>query len=420
MRRCVEVWLQIRYSDHGIRFQFFLTQHRLKQTGMMQAAYQIKQDVSRFGRCRGHDAVQFLQSARAVVTRGASSLLLLAASSPLALAQDDSIEDSLVPAYERVSETVSNTLTALPLLAISAAVVAAFWILGHWIGRSKLITQRVAPNPFVGELLSWTIRAALLLAGLLLAFRIMDATALLGSVLGGIGVLGLALGFAVRDTVENFIASVLLSVRQPFSAGDQVDIEGHVGRVLRLTSRATILMDADGNHIRIPNATVYKGISVNYTRNPHRRFQFEVGVDASIAPTEAQDIALEALKTIPTVLGDPGPGCLIKSLGDSNVVLSITGWVDQRVAAFGKTRSASIAVVKRALEDAEIAMPEPIYNVRIARGEVPVSGSVRRARNKRAPEPAPTRSELTPDEPVAGMEDDDAGKDLLSETAPKE
>ncbi|MEZ5537828.1 MAG: mechanosensitive ion channel [Thiolinea sp.] len=73
--------------------------------------------------------------------------------------------------------------------------------------------------------------------------------------------------------MENYIASILLSLRNPFQVNDFVSIDGHDGNVLRLTSRATILISPDGNHIRIPNATVFKAVITNFTRHPERRFQ---------------------------------------------------------------------------------------------------------------------------------------------------
>ena len=98
--------------------------------------------------------------------------------------------------------------------------------------------------------------------------------------LGAAGVAGLAVGFAVKDTIENYVASVMLSVRQPFRPNDHVVIDGKEGRVIRLTSRATVLMTLDGNHLRIPNGAVFKAVILNYTRNAERRFDFKLGVDA--------------------------------------------------------------------------------------------------------------------------------------------
>src|SRR3546814_8338036 len=82
----------------------------------------------------------------------------------------------------------------------------------------------------------------------------------------------------------------MLSLRQPFRANDHVVIEGHEGRVVRLTSRATILMTLEGNHLRIPNSTVFKAVILNYTRNPERRFDFELGIRSEEHTSELQSL----------------------------------------------------------------------------------------------------------------------------------
>src|SRR3546814_6765294 len=99
----------------------------------------------------------------------------------------------------------------------------------------------------------------------------------------------------LRDTVDNYVSSLMLSLRQPFRANDHVVIEGHEGRVVRLTSRATILMTLEGNHLRIPNSTVFKAVILNYTRNPERRFDFELGIDANDDPVDGMAVGLRAI-----------------------------------------------------------------------------------------------------------------------------
>lgn len=130
------------------------------------------------------------------------------------------------------------------------------------------------------------VRVVNIVADLIVALQILGATALLGLVLGSAGVIGIALGFAVRDTVDNYVSSLMLSIRQPFRANDHVLIGDSEGRVIRLTSRATILMTLDGNHLRIPNATAFKAIILNYTRNPQRRIEFNLGIDSDDDPMQ--------------------------------------------------------------------------------------------------------------------------------------
>lgn len=175
---------------------------------------------------------------------------------------------------------------------------------------------------------------------------------------------GLAIGFAVRDTLENYISSIMLSIRQPFRANDHVVIEGNEGRVARLTSRATVLMTLDGNHLRIPNSTVFKSVILNYTRNPERRFDFDLGIDADDDPIMAMTVGLDAMRALPFVLPDPEPTAIIKTVGDSNIVVTFMGWINQSSSDFGKSRSLAIRAVKTVLEEQGFTLPEPIYRLR--------------------------------------------------------
>jgi small-conductance mechanosensitive channel len=118
-------------------------------------------------------------------------------------------------------------------------------------------------------------------AGLLVALDLLDATALAGAVVGTAGLAGLVLGFAFKDSVENYLAGLLLALTQPFAQNDHIKLESHEGKVVRLSPRETILMKLDGNHVRLPNALVFRMPLTNFSRNPRRRFQFEVGVGPS-------------------------------------------------------------------------------------------------------------------------------------------
>ena len=96
--------------------------------------------------------------------------------------------------------------------------------------------------------------------------------------MSGTGLIGLILGFAFRDIAENFIASLLLSIQRPFKIDDVIEVEGRLGIVKKVTARATTLVDYDGNHIQIPNATVYKNIIKNLTAYPKMRGKVEIGI----------------------------------------------------------------------------------------------------------------------------------------------
>lgn len=281
------------------------------------------------------------------------------------LAVNRDLDSRIASTGRTLTEAVRQIVAVLPLLAVAVAIFIVFWLVGAWLGRRQALFRRFSPNVFIAGLLGQAAHLAFIVLGLIVALVLLDATALLGTILGAAGIMGLAIGFAVRDTVENYIASILLSLRNPFSVNDLVDVNGQLGNVVTLTSRATILLSPEGNHIRIPNAAVFKAVIVNYTRRPERRFDFDVGIDAECNLVGAQQIALETLRRVTGVLDDPSAAVIIDALGDSNVVLRCFGWVDQRKSSFGKVRSEAIRQVKEAFDEAGIAMPEPSYRLRM-------------------------------------------------------
>ncbi len=278
------------------------------------------------------------------------------------------VEDSSTPIFGDPSGRLQKVYRALPLYGVSLGVFLVIALLGHLLASWRRFWRLILPNPFLVELVSGAFRIVMLLVALIAAMNILGATAMMGTILGGAGVIGLAIGFSVRDTLENYISSIMLSVRQPFRANEHVVIDQHEGKVMRLTSRSTVLMTLDGNHLRIPNSTVFKAVILNYTRNPERRFQFDLGVDAADDPVAAMQLGLDRMKALPFVLKDPEPEAYIQTVGDSNIVLRFMGWVDQRETNFGKARGLAIAATKDALESGGFTLPEPIYRVRFDSG----------------------------------------------------
>ena len=310
------------------------------------------------------------------------------------------VDTNLAPALGQFGDDLRGLLRALPLVAAAIGIGFAIVLTGYLVASADRLWRWITPNAFMAELAATSLRLLFIILGLIAALEILGATALLGAVLGGAGVIGIALGFAVRDTVDNYVSSLMLSLRQPFRANDHVVIEANEGRVVRLTSRATILMTLDGNHLRIPNSTVFKAVILNYTRNPQRRFQFDLGVDADDDPVQAIGVGLAAIVRLDFVLDLPKAAAIIQDVGDSNILLRFFGWVDQTQTDFLKGRSLAIQTAKRALETAGFALPEPIYRLRFDDSAPPPmqlsdAGRTRPA----APSKAPHVLAATPMEP---------------------
>lgn len=334
-----------------------------------------------------------------------------------------------------LGDRIDGFVRLLPLIGVALAVWLAIALLGYLVAGLGHIWRRLAPNSFLAELIASAIRFVFVVGGLVIALEILGATALLGAVLGGAGLIGIALGFAMRDTIENYVASLMLSVRQPFRANDHVVIDGQEGRVIRLTSRATVLMTLDGNHLRIPNGQVFRAIILNYTRNPQRRFDFDLGIDADDDPDAARLLGRETLAGLDFLLADPPPETQVVEIGESNIVIRFLGWIDQREADFMKARSRAIVAVKAALENGGFALPEPIYRLRfdersarLPRGNIE-AGKAGTAPGKpvRVATPAPAEEDVAPREEVAEMvarerrePTEGQQKDLLDSSKPVE
>lgn len=282
-----------------------------------------------------------------------------------ALVVETDLRRRLQPAVERTREKGMAFLRFVPSFLLGLAVVATGAVAGGWLSRRRLPFRRAEANPFVENLVRQAVRAGVLLLAVILALDLMGIAALVGAVLGAAGVLGIAVGFAFRDIVENYLAGILLSIRQPFAVRDHVRLAGEEGRIVRLTGRETVLMTLDGNHVQVPNATVFKSVITNLTRNPRRRFLFTVGVAPDEALDRALGVARETLAGQAGVLEQPPPAVRVQELGDSSVTLQIIAWVDQTESDFGKVRSRAIRAIKEAFEEAGVRTPPPEFGVRL-------------------------------------------------------
>ncbi len=304
------------------------------------------------------------------------------------------VVERLNPAVDRFRSRLIQLVSYLPLLAVACAAFLLVVTIGFLLARMRQPWDRLAPNGFIADIYRQIIRLLFIVSGVVVALDILDATRLLSTILGAAGIVGLAIGFAVRDTVENFIASIMLSVRQPFRPNDAVEINGDEGKVIRLTSRATILLSFDGNHIRIPNATVFKSRIVNYTRNAERRFLFDIGVAPDTDLAKALSLAEEVLEGLPFLLASPAPAVWTQDVGDSTITLRVTGWIDQTKTGLLLAKGEAIRLLLARFTEAGIDMPEPSFRVHMTDTAI---ASTPKATTPRASASAKAQSDVVAD-----------------------
>ena len=259
----------------------------------------------------------------------------------------------------QLKELSRATVGALPMLVFAILVLTVAWFLSRLVAR---ILRRFLPRSIKSDLLrrvtSKGIGLLIFLVAVYLVLRVAGLTQIALTLAGGTGVLGLALGIAFREITENFLASIYLSIQKPFDVGDLVEVTGLLGYVQRVTARTTILMTLDGNHVQIPNATVFKNTIRNFTSSPNRRVDFVIGIGYDVSIPFAQQTAMQVLRDHPAVLKDPEPWVLVDSLASSTVNLRIYLWLNGKEHSWLKVRSAVIRLTKAAFQQAGISLPD--------------------------------------------------------------
>ena len=263
------------------------------------------------------------------------------------------------PTFQVLNDLARGLVRLLPLIVVAVVVIALSWIFARltvYVLRRRLLALSL--SRLLREVLARAGGIVVMLVGLYLVLRIAGLTQLALTVVGGTGLIGLVLGIAFRDITENFLASLFLSLQQPFREGDLVEVANITGYVQRLTSRTTVLLTLDGNQVQVPNSTVFKSTIRNFTSNPNRREDFMVGIGYDDSISFAQEVALKVLAEHPAVLNEPEPLVLVDNLGSSTVNLRVYFWLDGGRHSWAKVKSSVIRLVKRAFQDSGISLPD--------------------------------------------------------------
>lgn len=307
------------------------------------------------------------------------------------------VDWDFTPAWDEAQRLLQQGQRVLPLLLLAAVVLFASWLAARLVTRlARVVLARWVVSPLLLKVLTRAIGIPVLLLGLYLVLQFAGLTRLAVTVLGGTGLIGLAIGFAFRDIAENFLASLLLSIRNPFNAGDFIEIGAFQGIVRNLNTRTTVLLTVEGNQVQIPNATVYKSVITNYSASPNRRADFRVGIGYDDPTEKAQEIISALLLGHEAVKDEPAPIVLVDELAASTVNLRAYFWFDSATYSPDKLRSALMRQTKRALQSAGISMPDEAREVVFPQG-VPI-------RRETAPgKPEEARAEST--QPRAAVQD---------------
>ena len=246
---------------------------------------------------------------------------------------------------------------------ISALVV---FVLGRWL--AKLIVKalsKVMKRASVDETLVNFLGNVLYVA--LLVVVIIAALDRLGvnttSVLAVFATAGLAVGLALKDSLSNFAAGVMLIIFKPFKVGDFVEAGGSAGTVEEIRIFSTIMRTPDNREITIPNGQIYSGTIINVTARDTRRIDLVFGIGYSDDLVKARDLIWNVINSDDRILKDPEPAVALAELADSSVNIAVRPWV--KTSEYWAVRSDILEKVKQAFDNNNISIPFPQRDVHL-------------------------------------------------------
>lgn len=182
------------------------------------------------------------------------------------------------------------------------------------------------------------------------------------SIVAGLGIVGIAVGFAAQSTLSNFIAGITLLIERPFRIGDWVTINGQDGKVVKIALRTTWLRTRDNIFTMIPNDNVASSEIVNYSAEGATRLNIPVGIAYKESASAAREVIMPVLYGHPEVLQSAGmePRVVMKSLGDSSVDLEVKIWITpDNLDVQPRIMADVLEQIKDALDAADIEIPFP-------------------------------------------------------------
>jgi len=268
-------------------------------------------------------------------------------------------------AWNKVQSMINGFIALLPNIVLGLIVFIFFLFIA---GRIKALVKGLTRNRRyarnLGLVLGRLAQGVTILIGLFIALSIVIPTFKAGDLVQLLGISGVAIGFAFRDILQNFLAGILILLTEPFQIDDQIVFKGFEGTVENIETRATTIRTYDGRRIVIPNSELFtNSVTVN-TAFENRRLEYDVGIGYGDDIDLAKQLMLDAMHSLNEVLRDPAPDVLVMELAESTVNIRVRWWVHPpRRADNLISRDKVITAIKKKLVANGIDLPFPTQQI---------------------------------------------------------
>lgn len=272
---------------------------------------------------------------------------------------------SVTEGISKIQETGESFVASVPTILFGLAVFGGFVLLGMAIRYViRRLGQKKRRNYNLVLAVGRIVQGAIFIVGLLVAAVIIFPDFTPTGALASFGLGSVALAFAAKDILQNYLAGILLLITQPFRLGDQIVFNEFEGTVETIQARATFIRTYDGRRVVIPNAELFTNSVLVNTAFEIRRIEYDVGIGYGDDIAEAKRIMLEVMRADASALDDPPPEVLVYELAADNVTLRARWWINppgRREAL--DSRDGVLAEMKQRLIAAGIDLPLPTQQI---------------------------------------------------------
>lgn len=277
------------------------------------------------------------------------------------------VRASVDTAFARLLEAA---ISIVPRALAALLVIGVFWALAAGVRAViRIISRRLIRDRTVENLIKQVSYYTVWLLGLIVAATAFGLEP--GTLATGLGLTSLALGFALKDILSNFVSGLLILTLRPFQLGDQIIIGETEGSVERIELRATQIRTYDGRRVLVPNAETFTSRVTNNTAAPVRRGQVICYLAYDIDVPQVLRVLEEATQRAEGVIAEPRPTVAIREMGQSELAFQVQFWCDSRRSDFMLTASRVRANLIEALRAAGIALPGPAVHQVVLREDGP-------------------------------------------------
>lgn len=289
------------------------------------------------------------------------------------------------PALDQLQRTWQEFVGATPGIVLGGLIFLIFLFVSRVAASSvQRVANRYRRHRGLGVVLGRLAQWSILLAGALVTAVIIFPNFTPARLIEFLGIGSVAIGFAFRDILQNFLAGILLLLTEPFRIGDQIITGSYEGTVEDIQTRATTIRTYDGRRVVIPNADLFVGTVTVNTAYDNRRLEYVLGIDHSEDVDGAKQLIFAALGECSTVLDEPKPQVLLAELAPTGANLRIRWWVQPpRRRDTLDSLDEVLTAIKKKLAEGGVDLPWTTYQVLLQEQTQASQGS-----NQRVAQPA--------------------------------